>query len=188
MKITIGQAGRPHPGEQESGDQWAVLTDGPRHLAVLADGLGHGPAAALAARAAVSFVAARPWEPLESLVWGCHRALTHTRGVALSLLRIDERLATASFAGVGNVELAAATGDPVRPVPVPGVVGGRVRKVTEVRIGLRAGDLLVLFTDGISSRFDPCALRGMDAGVAARRLLAAHAKDHDDAACLVVTC
>jgi hypothetical protein len=188
MKVAIGHAGRPLPGETESGDQWTVVTDGPRHLAVLADGLGHGPAAALAARAAVSFFAARPWEPLEPLVWGCHRALTHTRGAALSLLRIDEQAGEASFLGVGNVELAAVTVDPVRPVPVPGVVGGRLRKVWEVRIGLRAGDLLVLHTDGISSRFDPRELRGLDAGVAARRLLAGHAKDHDDAACIVVTC
>lgn len=188
VNVTIGSAGRPRPGEADCGDQWTVLSDGPRHLAVLADGLGHGPLAALAARAVVSFVTAHASEPLAPIVWSCHRAVSHTRGAALALLRIDPQREEATFVGVGNVELAALSEDRVRPVPVPGVVGGRLRKVTEMRMGLSAGDLLVLYTDGISSRFDPRELQGMDAGVAARALIASHAKEHDDAACIVVRC
>ena len=89
----------------------------------------------------------------------CHRcgrgSRTHDDLAWVSMTPREE----ATFVGVGNVELAAVTEDRARPVPVPGVVGGRLRKVTEMRMALRAGDLLVLYTDGISTLRPPRAPR-----------------------------
>ena len=42
----------PKPGEQVCGDAWAAAEEGSRLLFLVADGLGHGPQAAEAARAA----------------------------------------------------------------------------------------------------------------------------------------
>jgi serine/threonine protein phosphatase PrpC len=63
-----------------------------------------------------------------------------------------------------------------------------MRTVRETVLRIHEGDLFVLHTDGISSRFSPEELRTMDVGAAARRLLASHGKTHDDAACIVVRC
>jgi serine/threonine protein phosphatase PrpC len=188
MRIEVGSACRPRPGERACGDQLLVVREEPRFLVALADGLGHGPAACEAARAVIGAVAEQPWQPLPAIAQACHQAAAHTRGAALMLMRLDAAAREAACVGVGNVELSAVTREAVRPVPAAGIVGGRMRTVRETVLRIHEGDLFVLHTDGISSRFSPEELRTMDAGAAARRLLASHGKTHDDAACIVVRC
>lgn len=186
LNVSAGMASRPCPGEIECGDQGLILAHAGVHLVALADGLGHGPEAAAAAKAAVAAIAARPGDEVGALLAACHRELAHTRGVALTVMRFDPVRRRATCAGVGNVEVACVCRARTRPLTSPGVVGARIRKIIETEVELAGGDLFVLHTDGISSRFDPASLNGMDAGVAARRLLATHAKEQDDAACIVV--
>jgi phosphoserine phosphatase RsbX len=190
MRIEIAAGGRARPGETECGDVWGVVSDHERrcHLVVLADGLGHGPEAAAAGRAAVAYVTGHAWAPLNEVMRGCHAAVSDTRGAAVSILRLDGAAREACFCGIGNVEVVSASTERVRPVPLPGVVGGRLRKVVENRFSLHGGDIFILHSDGVSSRFEAGAYRGMDPSVAVRRLLAAHAKDHDDASCIIVQC
>src|SRR5690606_18180403 len=70
--------------QEESGDLHVVAPfDGGVVVAVI-DGLGHGPEAAHAARGAATVVTANAGAPLDSLLRGCHDALHHTRGVAMS--------------------------------------------------------------------------------------------------------
>jgi serine/threonine protein phosphatase PrpC len=61
-----------------------------------------------------------------------------------------------------------------------------MRKVLATSHKLHNGDLLVLFTDGISSRFVLEHFRALEAQPLADSLLAAHAKAHDDASCVVL--
>ena len=78
----------PLSGAGESGDGWAVAA-GQRLGVAMVDGLGHGPAAATAAAAAISaFHAAPPGDPAAYLR-RAHEAMLGTRGGVLAACEID---------------------------------------------------------------------------------------------------
>lgn len=188
LDVRVGVATRPVKGETECGDLAAfACTDGVWSI-VLADGLGHGPDAAVAARAVVGFVLERPEVELGDLMRRCDRAVTHTRGAALTVLRIDAKAGDVVHAGVGNVDVAAATLHPTRLIAMPGIVGARMRKVVATRHRVSPGDVLVLHTDGISRRFQPADFRDTPVAEAAALVLSRHGLAHDDATCVFVRC
>jgi len=98
------------PGEVVCGDDVAVVR-GETVTIVVADGLGHGPAAAEAARGFCDFAEGHPDRDLEFLLREGGAAIKKTRGVAAGILRIDEARNTVWFAGVGNIELRSLGGD-----------------------------------------------------------------------------
>ncbi len=182
-------AGRPLPGEQASGDQpITVGIDADSALFGVIDGLGHGPAAAAAAMRAVEALQRNPGERVEVLVQLCHRVLTGTRGAAMTLARVDFASRTLTWTGVGNVaaNLVAkdATGVHIRSSArlAAGIVGYRIPEIRPAQVvSLRAGDLIVIATDGI----DEDHLDNIDFATAATAIaevtLAKHAKESDDA-------
>jgi serine/threonine protein phosphatase PrpC len=186
LALEIDSVRRPKPGETLCGDDFSVTRTEDSCTIAVADGLGHGPAAALAARAAVEFVAANAREDLTSLVVRADRVLSATRGAALALLRFGLAEHRLEYAGVGNIELFAVARHGIRAINCPGYVGGRTRKVLVSSHRLAAGDLLAVCTDGVSSRLSLGDFVGRRAAETARSIVAQHAKDHDDATCVVV--
>ncbi len=184
--MEIGVAQRAAEGETLCGDAYAVVRRGRSTLVALADGLGHGPEAARAARAFCSHAEAVADRPLEAILESADRVVAETRGVAAALLRLDPP-GHFEFAGVGNVVLRAFSSRPIHPLSVAGVLGRRsARKLRCERFPVDRGDLLVLFTDGVSGRWDFASFRGEAPGRLAQALLDAHGRTHDDATCLVV--
>src|SRR5271170_7471060 len=184
---------RPRPGENVCGDRLlAVDVNGTGALIGVLDGLGHGAEAAEAANRGVEVLRNARSEPLDVLVQRCHRALSGTRGAAMTLARIDFQTDTLSWVGVGNVaaDLVAKhpAGVEVRSsVPLAGgIVGYRIPEVVVSQdFPIRPGDLLGIASDGI----DENHLDGIDfaapALTIAEQILHSHAKDNDDA--LVLT-
>jgi phosphoserine phosphatase RsbX len=182
-------AGRPLPGEHASGDQPIVVSiDTDSALFGVIDGLGHGPAAAAAAMRAVEAMQRNPGERVEVLVQLCHRVLTGTRGAAMTLARVDFASRTLTWTGVGNVgaNLVAkdVTGIQIRSSArlAAGIVGYRIPEIRPAQVvSLRAGDLIVIATDGI----DEDHLDNIDfatpAAAIAGVMLDKHAKESDDA-------
>jgi len=187
MRLAIATAQRAYAGEMICGDAFAVVR-GERTLIALADGLGHGAAAAHAAEVFCRSVEQRPERGLAALFEGAAEEMSRTRGAAAALLRIDSASREIEFAGIGNIELQAVSLEPIRPVSVPGIVGRRVRKVRVFGYRLHRGDLLVAYTDGISSRFVLADYAGLGEQELADTVLERHGKLHDDATCLVVRC
>ena len=190
--IEWATAGRALPGEDVSGDQPVAIGigDGAALFGVM-DGLGHGPDAATAAQRAVEALEAAPNERPELLVRRCHRALGGTRGVAMTLARIDFAAGTLTWCGVGNVSgnLVArdASGTHIRASasPAGGIVGYRVPEVVPVQtISIRTGDLLVISSDGIDEHYVPQIDFAAPAGVIAKQILSKNAKQTDDAVVL----
>ena len=182
-------AGRPLKGETESGDLHVVAPFDGGALVAAIDGLGHGPDAALAARAAAGVLAAHPSDALVQLVEWCHEALRKTRGVVLTLASFRSRSAELTWMGIGNVEGLLLRADSRRPADTAllrgGVVGFRLPAFRETTVSLSWGDTLVLATDGIRGGFS----RGLTAAESPAHLcgsiLAEHGKISDDAMVLV---
>jgi len=174
-------------GYSACGDVCAVVPSASGTLLCLADGLGHGDAAHAAAQVACDHARAHEGEALEPLLRGMDAALSGTRGAAVSLLAIQPGARRALFAGVGNVELRAVARERIAAPTLPGIVGRGLRKVRVWDNPLAEGDVLVLFSDGISSRFDLDALvlAHLAPQALAEALLAGYNKAHDDASCMV---
>lgn len=185
MSVQIGAASRPASGQDVCGDVCAVVPCAEGTLVCLADGLGHGPDARAAAEVACGYARARPDEPLQTMLRGMSAALGGLRGAAVSLLVLQPAAGRALFAGVGNVELRAVARERITPPTTPGIVGQRLRPVRVWEYALAEGDLLVLFSDGISSRFELADLADLEPQALAEAILARQHKTHDDACCVV---
>jgi len=182
-------------GHGESGDQYAVFPDASGVLIAVVDGLGHGSEAAVAARAAIGEIQAHRGQPLDRLVDRCHERLQRERGVVMSLAWFHESGSTLSWIGVGNVEGVLLRPGQREPSSFrdrrellllrPGVVGGQLPQLRVTGVGVAAGDMLVLATDGIDSRFAFSQEgRGTPRQVA-EGILASHGRTDDDALVLV---
>jgi negative regulator of sigma-B (phosphoserine phosphatase) len=190
--IDWSAAGRPRPGESESGDAYLVrnLTDAV--LVAVVDGLGHGAEAARASRAAIAVADAFAASSLAQIAMRCHEALRETRGAVLTLARIDGRQGTLTWLGIGNVAavLIRGHGSKVREVLVPrgGLVGHQLANLVPASLSVSSGDTLIVTTDGVNWDPDDGPLAMDAAGPMARGLLDAYAVTTDDATVVVVRC
>lgn len=183
------RAGRPLPSQYTSGDRGiAVGINDEAALFGVVDGLGHGPEAATAALRAVDTVKAASAERLEVLIQLCHRTLEGTRGVAMTLARVDFAAGTLTWTGVGNVtaELVAKapTGVDIRSSVrlTAGIIGYRIPEIKPAQVvSIRAGDLLVMRTDGIAEEYLQHIDFAAPAVAIAEGLLSKDARETDDA-------
>ena len=88
---------------------------------------------------------------------------------------------------MGNVELRTSSKG-VPAVLSPGVLGAGVRQFRVFRGSLPHRSRLVLFSDGISSRFTLDDVRLLSPAEACGWLMANRARAHDDATALVADC
>jgi phosphoserine phosphatase RsbX len=183
--MEIGSAQRALAGQDVCGDMFVVLP-GSTTIIGLADGLGHGPDAAAAARLFCAHVREHGTEALEAFFRGADRALTGTRGAAGALLRIEVSSRRIEFAGVGNVDFQAFPAGTARPFGTAGILGRGFRKLVPFDFAGPPGGVLALFTDGISSRMSLEPYVGLAAQALADQVLAGHGAAHDDATCVVV--
>jgi phosphoserine phosphatase RsbX len=155
------------------------------------DGLGHGEEAAQAAIRAVSVLAEDAGAPLTTLFARCHARLARTRGVVMSLAAFGESHGRLTWLGVGNVEGTLIRADAQARPPTEsilllgGVVGFQLPRLRPSTTELRAGDTLVMTTDGIESGFRYGLRAGRPSQELADQILERHRKHNDDALVLV---
>jgi anti-sigma regulatory factor (Ser/Thr protein kinase) len=147
-----GGVSLPVKGEQECGDHWAVIRHGEQITMLVADGLGHGPVAAAAARAAVGCFRERFDLNLEELMRRLHEALLATRGAAAALARIDLMEKQVDYVGVGNIAGTLFSSGAVRKmVSHNGTVGHNMRKVQQFRYPFQGTPLVLMHSDGLQT-------------------------------------
>lgn len=157
--LRAGGVNVPFGGAETSGDAWAWVRSGDRATLMLADGLGHGPEAARASTAAVDTLHASahltPAECLRHL----DTALRGTRGAAVAVAQADAGAGLLRFAGIGNIGARLRAGDTWRALLCrPGIVGvHRPGTLREDRMPWSAGQLLIMHSDGLPSRWTPPA-------------------------------
>jgi anti-sigma regulatory factor (Ser/Thr protein kinase) len=179
---------RPISGETECGDDFAVVESDGTLTGVLCDGLGHGPLAAIAAREAVNAVLDGPPGEPAAAVARAHGRMSHTRGGALAVVHVTGRAVT--FCGLGNVAaVIVADGARKSMLSVPGIAGHQARAIRQFEYDAPPGAAIILHSDGLSSRWGPETLPGLNARdplVAAAALLAEAGTRRDDASVLVL--
>jgi anti-sigma regulatory factor (Ser/Thr protein kinase) len=153
--VEIGAVYLAKPGEEVSGDHWAVKQRLDCFLIMVADGLGHGPEAQVASLAAVEVLAAKAASSPIAIVEAAHTALSHTRGAALAVVELELRQSVVRFAGVGNVAgVILGLSNNRHLTSYNGTVGHHVRKVQEFTYPWSPEAVLVLHSDGLTSHWD----------------------------------
>jgi negative regulator of sigma-B (phosphoserine phosphatase) len=194
MRLVWDAASSPADGEDVSGDAYVVRPAASGYVLAMADGLGHGPEATLAANAAIA-AAADPGEDSPSvLIRRCHEACSRTRGVVMTVVHVDTQRNAVCWAGVGNVEAVLVrsrlTGPARRETAMlpGGVVGVALPKLKEQTYEVEPGDLLALATDGIRGEFVTELMTLAPPSNLATRIIDRHHLKADDALVLVARC
>jgi anti-sigma regulatory factor (Ser/Thr protein kinase) len=161
--IEVGAVQVPCPGEEVSGDSWAVANT-PHGIAILVvDGLGHGVEAHEAAALTTRVFEYRAEEAPASILQYIHESLRATRGAAAAVLKLDLRDRSALFAGIGNISASVrAKGESRSMVSHHGVLGHAVRKFHEFVYPWPPRSLVVLHTDGIGTHWDLARYPGLE--------------------------
>jgi hypothetical protein len=152
----VGIWGQPLAGEAISGDDAMFRRDPGTLLVTIADGLGHGPSAREASRTIVDGIQAHAATELGAMMAIVDQAARETRGAAVTVVRVDQRSASAKWAAVGNV--GALIHHPAGTHRVGGMsatVGGKQTRLGTVRTEdapFPTGAALILHSDGVSSR------------------------------------
>jgi negative regulator of sigma-B (phosphoserine phosphatase) len=154
VSVTWGAVCRAKQGQSVSGDTYLVQEyDEERVLVAVIDGLGGGEEAARAAQAAQLALQQYIEWPLQELIKRCHVALHSTRGAVMALLRLEQKIRKASYVGVGNIGVQVYSRQPIRPISKNGIIGYRIPTLLELSYTYDAGDIFVLYSDGVSSHF-----------------------------------
>ncbi|WP_093397864.1 ATP-binding SpoIIE family protein phosphatase [Halopseudomonas xinjiangensis] len=153
LRFGVSQHAQRH--ETACGDGWHLAVDAQRICVLVVDGLGHGEDAAKAALAGTTAFAEHPFDPPETLIADMHRSMQGTRGGAAAIAQFDARDGNVKFAGIGNIgaRLASPTGSRGM-ASHPGIVGVQFRKVHTFTQTVAGGQLMLLFSDGLQSRWD----------------------------------
>ncbi|KFG04186.1 MULTISPECIES: SpoIIE family protein phosphatase [Streptomyces] len=155
--VRAGGVNVPFAGAEFSGDAWAWVREGDLTTLMLADGLGHGVAAARASSAAVEQLYRAPRLAPAQLLRRLEGALRDTRGAAVAVAQLDSAAGRLRFSGIGNIGARLRTGAQWQPLlSRPGIVGAhRAAHLPEHTAPWGKDCLLVLHSDGLPSRWSP---------------------------------
>lgn len=178
------------PGEDLCGDAFCIGTGEPGLTICAADGLGHGPEAAVASDAAVALACTRAGLAPATLMGLAHDALRGTRGAALAVAVIDDTKKELRFCGVGNIAGCVFDNGARRHLMSHnGIVGSNLRKLQEFTHPFAPGAMVILHSDGIATRWDLEAYPGLvfrHPSLIAAVLYRDFARQRDDTMVLVV--
>ena len=156
-RLDVGVICLPKAGEDACGDAWALEHTGAGRVMILvADGLGHGMAAAQASRAAVAAFRANLGLGPAKILQAVHDALRSTRGAAAAVAELSTRRREIVFAGVGNIAGVILSPDRTAArslVSHNGTLGAEARRYQEFVYPCPAGSLLVMHSDGLGSQW-----------------------------------
>jgi len=180
---------RPCAGERLSGDAVVIrpLEDG--LLVAIVDVLGHGAEAHELTHVIDNYLTRYGAADVAGVMTRLHQHLKGSRGAAVGLCAIDAASGRIDYAGIGNTSIRRFGKVETRLVSQDGVLGQNMRTPRSQVLQLEPGDVIVLYTDGVSDRFSsdeyPGVLRHTSREVASN-IVQRFGKNHDDAACIAV--
>jgi hypothetical protein len=154
VRVSVGTACAPAPGEDESGDGWLALRRDGLVTIVVVDGLGHGPVAADARREAMRIARGHAASGAGRTVEAIHAGLRATRGAAVAVAEIDASRRSLRFCGLGNISaVVIAEGHLRHLVSHNGTAGHAARRIDEFTYAWPADAMLVQHTDGLTGHW-----------------------------------
>jgi negative regulator of sigma-B (phosphoserine phosphatase) len=154
MAMTVGIASRSIDATDVCGDRAGWWSQNGLDIVAIADGLGHGQAAATAAAAAIGIVAAWPGADLLDLFRNMNKALRPTRGAAVGVAIVDWVAGQITYAAVGNTRAALFGDHTTYLTGYAGIVGVGYRRLNTVIVPFSPGDVLALWTDGLNEQIE----------------------------------
>ncbi|TDV72407.1 ATP-binding protein [Pseudomonas sp. LP_7_YM] len=187
--LRLGVCQRSLHDDPACGDVWEVAISG-RQLSVLViDGLGHGPEAEEAAKAGALAFNRDAFADSGVLLDDIHREMQGSRGGAVAVAQFDAAQDRVRFTGIGNIGATLIGEDKPRGLAShPGIVGLQYRKVPPAAYAQCAGQLLIMYSDGLQSRWnlrDYPGLMYRHPAVIAAVLHRDYCRDRDDVTVLV---
>ena len=180
---------RPCPGERVSGDTVVIRPLEQGLFVAIVDVLGHGTEANELTHVIDAYLARYGTSDVSGVMKRLHQHLKGTRGAVVGLCAIDAATGRVEYAGIGNTTMRRFGRVETRLVSQEGVLGQNMRTPWAQTLQLEPGDVIVLYTDGVSDRFTsddyPGVLRHAAEEVASN-IVKRFGKDHDDAACIAV--
>ncbi|SAL75016.1 Serine/threonine-protein kinase RsbT [Caballeronia arvi] len=164
--LAYGVVNLPLATETVSGDAWSCHLNQGEFTVLVADGLGHGPLANVAAIEAAKVLAANGDQTLERIMDAANDALRPTRGAAVGIARMPAFASMSgmqvSFAGIGNISASVWTeGAHKHLVSHSGIVGHSARRAQQFDAPYPPNALVVLASDGLTSRWDLARYPGL---------------------------
>lgn len=137
------------------GDVWEVAVKGQQVAIMMIDGLGHGPEAEEAGMAGARAFMRNPFADPGVLLEDLHFDMRGSRGGAAALALFDSASGKLRFIGIGNIGATLIGDDKTRGIPShPGIVGLQYRKIPPIDYADCTGQLLIMFSDGLQSRWN----------------------------------
>ncbi len=179
------------PGSINSAEQYVVKATPSGFLIAIVDALSSAAEALRAGQMATEELDQYTHQNIVMLFEKCDRACRSTSGVAVTAAIFSTSYNTVSWFGVGNVDALLfrrnQNSDPryYQLVQQPGLVGHGLLSLKEMNLPVRAGDLLILSSDGVNPGIvDALPIDGKSK-VVADALMQSHAKPDQDATILV---
>jgi anti-sigma regulatory factor (Ser/Thr protein kinase) len=165
-QLTYGVVNLPLQTETVCGDAWSCHAHEGEFTVLVADGLGHGPLANVAAVEAAKVLAANGDLALDRIMDAANDALRPTRGAAVGIARMPAFASMAGtpvfFAGIGNISASVwAAGSHRHLVSHSGIVGHAARRAQIFDVPYPPDALVVLASDGLTSRWDLARYPGL---------------------------
>lgn len=179
----------PISSEWVSGDNVVSKQIGDHLLLAAIDGTGHGQVAHDVSRKMGEYLQALPsFEDPAELICQLHALMSPCIGASVGILILNKLDGSAHFSGIGNISAYILGHEDFCFVSKDGIVGQQMRKgKTQVK-QLMAGDVIVLHSDGIKSRFYTQYERNaikQPADLIINYIFNHFKKQYDDASCLV---
>ncbi len=152
--LRIGAVSVPYGTETVSGDGWAAMIRPDVSCYFMADGLGHGHMASVAAAAALMSFAATAHKSTREILLAAHTALMSTRGAALAVAKIDHAAGVLRYSGSGNIAAQILTDGKARSlVTMNGTPGHSMGTVQEFTYDWAPESMLLMHSDGLATRW-----------------------------------
>ena len=155
----------------------------------IVDALGHGPQANAVANLAERFLRNGWSSDVLDTMQRLHSALKGTIGAGAGLCVVDWVSREMRYAGVGNTVLRTFGSQATRLISVDGIIGSRFRTPAVQAAPLNESGIILLYTDGVSDRFDieqyPQIIYH-SASAIARKIVDSFGKPYDDATCMAM--
>jgi len=177
------------PGQTRSGDIGSIRQAGITWSFTLIDVLGHGNEAAELADAVQLYLGnSEIISPIETIL-DLHQQFRGSRGMVASNILLNIEANTADYCGIGNIATRIFGATNRQLVSRDGVIGYRMVNPTSSQLNIVTGDILLMHSDGISSRLtrdSTARIPSLSSEQVVTHLFNHYVKETDDASALAV--